>query len=112
MVQEGDTSIQPEPFGEGTSQLMITMDVSKDEANEGLLKLNEDKLHNLQKANSIRCIEGMKLSSKEASRFDILLCQMIYMPLVCPTLVHDIKRLETKFTHGYRPRTSVFYVIT
>jgi hypothetical protein len=34
---------------------------------------------------------------------------MVYMPLVRPTLAHDIKRLEAKFTHGYRPRTPMFY---
>jgi hypothetical protein len=112
MVQEGDTSLLPEPSGEGTSQSMTAMDVSEDEANEALLKLNEDKLRNLQKANSIQCIEGMRLSPKEASRFDIPLCQMIYMSLVRPTLAHDIKRLEVEFTHGYRPGASVFYVST
>jgi hypothetical protein len=32
---------------------MTAMDVSEDEANEALLKLNEDELRNLQKANSI-----------------------------------------------------------
>ena len=35
---------------------------------------------------------------------------MVYMPLVRPILSHDIKKLEAKFTHGYRPSTSVFYV--
>ena len=54
----------------------------------------------------------MRLSPKEASRFDIPLCQMIYMPLVCPTLAQDIKRLEAEFTNGYRPGVSVFYVST
>ena len=47
---------------------------------------------------------------KEASRFDILLYRMVYMPLVCPTLAHDIKRLEVEFTHGYWLGASVFYV--
>jgi hypothetical protein len=37
---------------------------------------------------------------------------MIYMPLVRPTLAHDIKRLEAEFIHGYRPGASVFYVST
>jgi hypothetical protein len=32
------------------------------------------------------------------------------MLLVRPTLVHDIKRLEIEFTHGYRPGASVVYV--
>jgi hypothetical protein len=35
---------------------------------------------------------------------------MVYMLLVRPTLVHDIKRLEIEFTHGYRPGASVVYV--
>jgi hypothetical protein len=35
---------------------------------------------------------------------------MVYMPLVRPTLAHNIKRLEAEFTHGYRPRALVFYV--
>jgi hypothetical protein len=34
------------------------------------------------------------------------------MPLVRPTLAHDIKRLEAEFIHGYRPGASVFYVTT
>jgi hypothetical protein len=81
MDQEGDTSLRPEPSGEGTSEPMTAMDVSEDEADEALLKLNEDELRNLQKANSIQCIKGMRLLPKEASRFDISLCRMIYMPL-------------------------------
>jgi hypothetical protein len=47
---------------------------------------------------------------KEASRFDIPLCRVVYMPLGRPTLAHEIKRLEAKFTHGYRPGAPVFYV--
>jgi hypothetical protein len=35
---------------------------------------------------------------------------MMYMPLVCPTLNIDIKRLEADFTHGYRLGAPVFYV--
>jgi hypothetical protein len=54
----------------------------------------------------------MRLSPKEASRFDIPLYRMIYMPLVRPTLAHDIMRLEVEFTNGYRPGASVFYVST
>ena len=48
--------------------------------------------------------------SKKAFRFDIPLCRMVYMPLVHLTLIHDIKRLEAEFTHGYRPRALAFYV--
>jgi hypothetical protein len=35
---------------------------------------------------------------------------LLYMLLVRPTLGNDIKKLEAEFTHGYRPRTLVFYV--
>jgi hypothetical protein len=31
---------------------------------------------------SIQCIEGMRISPKDASRFDIPLCRMVYMPLI------------------------------
>jgi hypothetical protein len=47
---------------------------------------------------------------KEVSKFDIPLCRMVYMPLVRPTLTHNIKRLEVEFTHGYWPSAPVFYV--
>jgi hypothetical protein len=110
MVQSRDTTIPLDPSGEASSQPKSPMDVNDDEHDEDLLKLNEDKLQELQKTNSIQCIEGMWMLAKEASRFDIPLCQMVYMPLVHPTLAHDIKRLEAKFTHGYRPSAPVFYV--
>jgi hypothetical protein len=74
------------------------------------LKLNEDELRELQKVDSIQVIEGMRISPKDASRFDIPLCRMVYMPLVRPTFLNDIKKLEAEFTHGYRPSALVFYV--
>ena len=86
MVQEGNTSLQPEPSRKGTSQPVTTMEVSDDEGDQAILKLNEDELRNLHKANSIQCIEGMRLSPKKASRFDIPLYRIFYMPLVHPTL--------------------------
>ena len=112
MVQTEDSTLQLLPFGEGNSELQTVMDIIEDEAEDALLKLNEDELRNQQKANSIQCVEAMRLSPKEASRFDIPLCRMIYMPLVRLTLAQDIKRLEVEFIHGYRPGTSVFYMST
>jgi hypothetical protein len=35
---------------------------------------------------------------------------MVYFPLVFPTLVSDIKRLEAEFTHGYKIGESFFNV--
>jgi hypothetical protein len=52
----------------------------------------------------------MRITPKENSQFDIPLCQMVYMPLVRPTLTNDIKWLEVEFTHGYRPGAPVFYI--
>jgi hypothetical protein len=56
MEMSRETSIQPEPSGEATSQPMSPMDVSDDKQDEALLKLNEDELQELQKVNSIQCI--------------------------------------------------------
>jgi hypothetical protein len=86
------------------------MEISDDEQDETLLKLNDDELRELQKVDSNQVIEGMRISPKDASKFDIPLCRMVYMPLVRPTLNIDIKRLEADFTHGYRPGAPVFYV--
>ena len=75
-----------------------------------MLKLNEDELQRLQKVDSIQVVKSMRISSKDALRFDIPLCRMLYIPLVRPTLATDIKKLETEFNHGYRPGALVFYV--
>jgi hypothetical protein len=74
------------------------------------LKLNEDELRELEKVNSIQCIDGMRITPKVDFRFDILLCRMIYILLVRPTLINDIKRLEAESTHGYWPGAPVYYV--
>jgi hypothetical protein len=81
-----------------------------EEHDEPKIGLNEDKLRQVLKVNSNKCIEHMRINPKEASRFDIPLCRMIYMPLVRPTLESDIKRLEAEFFHGYRHGASIFYV--
>ena len=86
MVQTEDSTLQLVPFGEVNSERHTAMNISEDEAKDALLKRNEDELRNQQKANSIQCVEAMRLSPKEASRFDIPLCRMIYMPLVYQTL--------------------------
>ena len=86
------------------------VDISDNEENEAQLKLNQHKLRELQKINSIKYIELMWISPKEASRFDILLCWMVPMPLVRPTLLSDVKRLEVEFSHSYCLGASVFYV--
>jgi hypothetical protein len=106
----GETSLQPEPSREGTTQPSSPMDVSDGEQDEALMKLNEDELREMQKVNSIQCIQWMRISPMDESGFHIPLCRMVYMPLVRLTLAIDIKRLEAEFTHGYRPGAPVFYV--
>jgi hypothetical protein len=86
------------------------VNVSENKEDKAQPKLNEHELRELQTINSIKCIELMRISPKEASHFDIPLCRMVPMPLVRPTLGSDIKRLEAEFSHGYRLGASMFYV--
>jgi transposase len=79
-MEAGEAILQPK------SPKHAPMDVSEDEQDEALLKLNEHELWELQKVDSIQCIEDMRILPKEVSRFDIPLCRMVYMPLVRPTL--------------------------
>jgi hypothetical protein len=56
--------------------------VSDDKENEAQLKLHKHELRELQKINSIKCIELMRISPKEASCFDIPLYRMVPMLLI------------------------------
>jgi hypothetical protein len=47
MVHLGDITIFPKPSREGTTQPKSPMDVSDDDQDEALLKLNEDELREL-----------------------------------------------------------------
>jgi hypothetical protein len=90
---------------------MLVEDIDEtEEHDEPEIGLNEDELRQVLKVNSNKCIEHMHINPKEASRFDIPLYRMIYMPLVRPTLDSDIKCLEAEFSHGYQHGASVFYV--
>jgi hypothetical protein len=107
--QSGEASSQPQSPAQAVDDVPV-VDLSDDEENEAQLKLNKNELRELKKLNSIKCIELMRISPKEASRFDIPLCRMVSMPLVRPTLGSNIKRLEAEFSHGYHLGTNVFYV--
>jgi hypothetical protein len=61
----GKTSLQPKPSREATTQPKFPMDVSDNDHDEALLKLNKDELQELQKINSIQCIELMRILPKE-----------------------------------------------
>jgi hypothetical protein len=107
--QSGEASLQLRSPAQAVDDVPV-VDLSDEEENEAQLKLNEDGLQELQKLNSIKYIELMRISPKEASCFDIPLCRMVPMPLVRSTLGSDIKRLEVEFSHGYCPGANVFYV--
>jgi hypothetical protein len=106
--QQGASSGNPS-ITEDAKMLVEDID-GTEEHDEPEIGLNEDELRQVLKVNSNKCIEHMRINPKEASRFDIPLCRMIYMPLVRPTLESDIKRLEAEFFHGYRHGASIFYV--
>jgi hypothetical protein len=99
-----------DPIDSSVVNMEIDDTVVIDYPDEPECTLNEDELHQVLKVNSNKCIEHMRISPKEASRFDIPLCRMVYMPLDRPTLASDIKRLEADFAHGYHHGASVFYV--
>jgi hypothetical protein len=61
---------------------VAVVDVSDDKENEAQLKLHKHELRELQKINSIKCIELMRISPKEASCFDIPLYRMVPMLLI------------------------------
>jgi hypothetical protein len=53
-----ETSLQPEPSREGTTQPTSPMDVSDGKQDEAFLKLNEDELREMQKVNSFSASNG------------------------------------------------------
>jgi hypothetical protein len=107
--QLGEASSQYRSLAQAVDDATV-VDLSDDKENEAQLKLNEHELRELRKLNSVKCIKLMRISPKEASCIDIPLCKMVPMPLIRPTLGSDIKRLEAKFSHGYRPGANVLYV--
>ena len=107
-MESSEKSVDSSLQAKSMEQALV--EFSDDEEEEALLKLNKDELRQLQKVDSIQVIENMRISPKDASRFYIPLCRMLYMPLVRSTLATDIKKLEIEFTHGYRPGALVFYV--
>jgi hypothetical protein len=68
IATSGEASSQPK------SPNQVPMDVIDDDHDEAILKLNEYELRELQKVNSIQCIESMRILPKEVSRFEIPLC--------------------------------------
>ena len=55
-------------------------------------------------------IENLRFQSTSKSRFFISLCRLLSMPLVRPTLLSDVLKLEQAFIHGHRSGTTIFYI--
>jgi hypothetical protein len=51
--------------------------------------------------NSIATIEGLRLKPSSLSRMAALLCRMVAMLIVRPTLSSYLASLEANFVHGY-----------
>ena len=55
-------------------------------------------------------IENLQFQPTSKSRFFILLYRLFSMPLVRPTLMSDVFKLEHGFIHEYRFGSAVFYM--
>lgn len=72
--------------------------------------LDEDALRGMRKLNSVATILSLRKKPTSSSRYFILLCRMVAMPMVRPTLQSNLLKLEKEFVHGYREGAAVFYV--
>ena len=71
---------------------------------------DEDDIRTRQKLNSVATITSLRFQPISISRFSIPLCRML--PMVRPTMLSDLAKLEQEFVHGYMEGVSVFYVTT
>ena len=55
-------------------------------------------------------IENLQFQPTSKSRFFILLSRLLSMPLVQPTFLSDVLKLEQEFIHGYRSGSAVFHI--
>ena len=56
----------------------------------------------LKRTNFNSIINQLRVTPHAKSRFCVLLCRLVVLPLVGPILENDIQLLETKFSNGYR----------
>ena len=72
--------------------------------------LNEDNIRRPHKMDTVATLQSLRLFPNELSRMRILLCRLVPMPMVRPTLASDILALEQQFVYGYKEGARVFYV--
>jgi hypothetical protein len=73
-------------------------------------ELSNDQIRATKKVNSIATIEVLCLKPTSLSRMQVLLCRMVPMPIVRPTLSSNLASLRDEFVHGYRDGAAVFYL--
>ena len=55
-------------------------------------------------------VENLQFQPTSKSKFFILLCRLLSMPLVRPTLFSDVLKLKEGFIHRYRSGSAIFYI--
>jgi len=70
----------------------------------------EDDIRRSQKLDTVSILHDLRLTSTDSSRMRILLCRLVPMPMVRPTLACDLNLLENQFSGGYEEGAHVFYV--
>ena len=102
-----ETNDSSEPSALITKLQSDFMDVTFD-STSSRVKANSILTDHIFDSNSV--IENLRFSPSSKSRFFIPLCRLLSMPLVRPTLMSDVLKLEQGFIHGYRSGSAVFYV--
>ena len=85
-------------------------DVGDEETQIVSAELLEDDIRRAQTVDIVAGIEVLRMTPHELSRMKILLCRLVPMPMVRPTLASDLIQLEQQFVHGYEEGARVFYV--
>ena len=93
--------------GNGGPDPLEVQDLHDDE--KGLTK---DELWHIQKGDSINILSELHMKPEDLFCLHILLCRLVAMPMVRPTLACDITKLEQEFARGYRDGVAVFYIST
>ena len=63
-----------------------------------------------KKVDSIAIMEALCLKPSSLSRMQVLLCRMVPMLIVRPTLSSDLASFQDKFVHVYHDGADVFYL--
>lgn len=74
------------------------------------LDMLEHEIRRSQKLDTVSTISSLRLTSTDLSRMKVLLCWMVPMPMIRPTLSCDLVALEQESVHGYEEGAHVFYV--